>query len=259
MHRAKKNLGQNFLEDRIVLQEIIDSIKPNKKDSFLEIGPGKGSLTELITGCVETLDAVELDRDLILGLRLLAQKEGNLTIHKGDILAFDIEENLKPKKKLRVIGNLPYNISSSIMLWSFLNQDKFVDLHYMFQKEFGQRLSSDTGTKSYGRLSVLTQYMAKVSNLFIVNPESFKPAPAVESIFIKLVPIPGRDLNSPIAKKLQEITRIAFSKRRKMLSKSYKDILGKEDFEYLNIESSQRPEDLTVEDFLKISNLLIQA
>ena len=101
--------------------------------------------------------------------------------------------------------------------------------------------------------------MAKVSNLFIVNPESFKPAPAVESIFIKLVPIPGRDLNSPIAKKLQEITRIAFSKRRKMLSKSYKDILGKEDFEYLNIESSQRPEDLTVEDFLKISNLLIQA
>ena len=145
------------------------------------------------------------------------------------------------------------------MLWSFLNQDKFVDLHYMFQKEFGQRLSSDTGTKSYGRLSVLTQYMAKVSNLFIVNPESFKPAPAVESIFVKLVPIPGRDLNSPIAKKLQEITRIAFSKRRKMLSKSYKDILGKEDFEYLNIESSQRPEDLTVEDFLKISNLLIQA
>ena len=259
MHRAKKNLGQNFLEDRMVLREIIDSIKPNKKDSFLEIGPGKGSLTELITGCVETLDAIELDRDLILGLRLLAQKEGNLTIHKGDILDFDIEQNLKPKKKLRVIGNLPYNISSSIMLWSFLNQHKFVDLHYMFQKEFGQRLSSDTGTKSYGRLSVLTQYMAKVSKLFIVNPESFKPAPAVESIFIKLVPIPGRDLNSPIAKKLQEITRIAFSKRRKMLSKSYKDILGKEDFEYLNIEPSQRPEDLTVEDFLKISNLLIQA
>ena len=131
----------------MVLQEIIDSIKPNKKDSFLEIGPGKGSLTELITGCVETLDAVELDRDLILKLRLLEQKEDNLTIHKGDILDFDIVENLKPKKKLRVIGNLPYNISSSIMLWSFLNQDKFVDLHYMFQKEFGQRLSSDTGTK----------------------------------------------------------------------------------------------------------------
>ena len=93
----------------------------------------------------ETLDAVELDRDLILGLRLLAQKESNLTIHKGDILDFDIEENLKPKKKLRVVGNLPYNISSSIMLWSFLNQDKFVDLHYMFQKEFGQRLSFGYG------------------------------------------------------------------------------------------------------------------
>ena len=103
----------------------------NKKDSFLEIGPGKGSLTELITGCVETLDAVELDRDLILGLRLLAQKEDNLTIHKGDILDFDIVKNLKPKKKLRVLGNLPYNISSSIMLWSFLNFLKQLELTKM--------------------------------------------------------------------------------------------------------------------------------
>jgi 16S rRNA (adenine1518-N6/adenine1519-N6)-dimethyltransferase len=128
----------------------------------------------------------------------------------------------------------------------------------MFQKEFGQRLSSGTRSKGYGRLSVLTQYMTKVLSLFVVNPESFKPVPAVESIFIKLTPIAGRDINSPTAKKLQEITQIAFSKRRKMLSKSYKDILGREDFNYLNIESSQRPEDLTVEEFVRISDFLIE-
>lgn len=258
MYKAKKKLGQNFLEDKIVLQEIINSIKPQREDDFLEIGPGKGSLTELILGSVNTLNAVELDRDLILGLKLLGQKEGNLTIYNENILDFKINEIPKPKNKLRVIGNLPYNISSSIMLWSFNNQNKFEDMHYMFQKEFGQRLSSGTRSKSYGRLSVLTQYMTKVLSLFVVNPESFKPVPAVESIFVKLTPIPGRDINSPTAKKLQEITQIAFSKRRKMISKSYKDILGKEDFEYLNIESSLRPEDLTVEEFLKISNLLIQ-
>jgi len=258
VYKAKKNLGQNFLEDQSVLQEIIDSIKPQIENDFLEIGPGKGSLTELIMGKVNTLNVVELDRDLILGLKLMAQKVHNLSIHNENILDFKIDETLNPKKKLRVIGNLPYNISSSIMLWSFRNQNKFEDMHYMFQKEFGERLSSDTKSKSYGRLSVLTQYMTKVSSLFVVSPESFKPAPAVESIFIKLTPIPGRDLNSPVAKKLQEVTQIAFSKRRKMLSKSYKDILGKEDFEYLNIESSLRPEDLTVEEFLKISNLLIK-
>ena len=258
MYKAKKNLGQNFLEDKVVLQEIIDSIKPYTEDDFLEIGPGKGSLTELIVGSVNTLNVVELDRDLILGLKLLGHKKGNLTIHNENILDFKIDEISNSKIKLRVIGNLPYNISSSIVLWSFNNQNKFKDMHYMFQKEFGQRLSSGTRSKSYGRLSVLTQYMTKVLSLFVINPESFKPVPAVESIFVKLTPIAGRDINSPTAKKLQEITQIAFSKRRKMLSKSYKDILGKEDFNYLNIESSQRPEDLTVEEFVRISDFLIE-
>jgi len=257
MHKAKKNLSQNFLQDEVVLQDLINYVKPASEDSFLEIGPGKGVLTERIIPQVKNLDAVELDKDLMLGLKILEQNVNNFNVHHENILNFNMDLLSQPSE-LRVLGNLPYNISSAVVLWSFKNIERFTDMHYMFQKEFGQRLFSQPGKKSYGRLSVLTQYMTEVTNLFTIMPESFKPRPSVESIFVKLTPIPGRNINSKIAIKLQEVTRIVFSKRRKMLSKSLKDILGKEDFINLDINPSDRPEDLRVEDFVKISELLIK-
>lgn len=257
VYKAKKNLSQNFLNDQVVLKKIIDFVNPDIGDNFLEIGPGRGSLTKILCPAVGNLDAVELDKDLLPGLRLLEERQDSLKIHNANILDFDLSE-LTEQNNLRVIGNLPYNISSSIVLWSLKNIDNFQDMHYMFQKEFGQRLFANPKTKSYGRLSILSQYMAQITYLFTIHPESFDPEPSVESVFIKITPIQGRDINSPLAKKLQEITQITFSKRRKMLSKSLKGVLQQRDFLELGIKSSDRPEDLSIEDFIKLSNFLLE-
>jgi 16S rRNA (adenine1518-N6/adenine1519-N6)-dimethyltransferase len=257
VYKAKKNLSQNFLNDQVVLKKISDFVNPDLRDNFLEIGPGRGSLTKILCPDVESLDAVELDKDLLSELKRLEESQNSLKIHNANILDFDLSL-LTEQNNLRVIGNLPYNISSSIVLWSLEHIDNFQDMHYMFQKEFGQRLFANPKTKSYGRLSILSQFMAQITYLFTIHPESFNPQPSVESVFIKITPIKGRDMNSPLAKKLQEITQITFSKRRKMLSKSLKGILQQRDFLELEIDSSDRPEDLSVEDFIKLSNFLLE-
>jgi len=256
VYKAKKNLGQNFLKDDVVLQNIKDYVNPSKEDNFLEIGPGEGCLTEIFSPLIKSLNAVELDKDLLLGLKLLEQKEKSLTVHNKSILNFDLN-SLSTNQELRVIGNLPYNISSSIVLWSLKNIHKFKDMHYMFQKEFGQRLFAEPKTKNYGRLSIISQYMTKITYLFTILPESFRPQPAVDSVFIKLTPIPGRNIQSQEAIKLQEITQAAFSMRRKMLRTSMKGLMKEKDFIHLDLNPEDRPEDLSVEDFIKISNFLI--
>ena len=169
----------------------------------------------------------------------------------------ELEKLSKGEFKFRVIGNLPYNLSSKIMLWSFKNSANILDLHYMFQKEFGKRLVSSPGEKSYGRLTVLSQYLYDSLDLFEVSPESFKPKPSVESIFIKFKPKPEKDFNSLEALKLQELTQLMFSKRRKMISTSCKGLISPNDFMDLGINPDNRPESLTIKDFLKITKYLL--
>ena len=144
------------------------------------------------------------------------------------------------------------------MLWSFQNAAQIKDIHYMFQKEFGERLISSPGKKSYGRLSVLSQYMFESLDLFKIDPESFEPKPSVNSIFIRFKPKPKKDVNSLEALKLQEITKLMFSKRRKKISTSCKDFLSSNDLIDLNIDPNNRPESLLVEDFLKITKRLLR-
>ena len=253
MVKAKKTLGQNFLTETTVINQIIKSIHPLSHDNFLEIGPGRGAITKPLLKLIKKLHAVEIDKDLLQDLQKL--ESSNLSIHNQSILSFNPEEYFD--KKIRIIGNLPYNISTQIMLWSFENLENFEDMHFMFQKEFGERLLSKKDKKSFGRISVLTQYLTKAEYCFDISPESFSPEPKVKSVFIKFIPIKNRNFHNPITQKLQEVTRIAFMHKRKMIGKSLKTLMKEEDLANLNIDLKARPENLSVEDYVKISETLL--
>ena len=254
MPRAKKSLGQNFLIDSNVIDQIIQYVKPDQQDVFLEIGPGKGAISEILIDKSNQVQAVELDDDLLKKLVTLEDR-GNFRVHKGNILEFN------PKKifdeKIRVIGNLPYNISTPILLWSFKFLDMFTDMHFMFQKEFGDRLFAKNNSKDYGRTSVITQYLTKPKYCFDIDPESFSPKPKVKSVFVKFEPVLGRSFDDPIAQMIQKVTRITFQHRRKMIGKSLENLLSKEKLEALDIDLKLRPENLSVQEYIKISESLI--
>ena len=254
MIKAKKDLGQNFLIDEVALNKIVEIINPKKKEHFLEIGPGQGALTKFLAKNTRRLDAVELDKDLLLGLRLINTEE--LFIHNENILDFDIRKVLE-NGKLRIVGNLPYNISTDIMLWTFQNLNYFKDIHFMFQKEFGERLSAEPNNKSYGRISVLAQYLTELETVLYLEPESFKPKPKVRSVFTKLIPKKDRKIDSPIGIKLQAVTKEVFQHRRKMVGKSLKKILTPKQLKKMDIDLSLRPENITVEEYIKIAQALI--
>ncbi len=258
MIKAKKSLGQNFLTDKLVLNRIIESVSPKQGDHFFEIGAGKGALTELLTEHIKHLDSIEIDGFLVKKLKELESKFSNLKIHKGNILQTKLKTLIRDKSKFRIVGNLPYNISTKILFWTFNNIKHISDIHYMFQREFGERLTSTPGNKTYGRISVLTQYMFEFEDLFKISPHSFTPKPSVESILIRLKPKPGNDINSAEALKLQELTRVMFTKRRKKISTSCKNILNQKEFNNLDINPDFRPESLDLKDFLKITGFLLE-
>ena len=254
MIKAKKDLGQNFLIDEVALNKVIEIINPKKKEHFLEIGPGQGALTKFLAKNTRRLDAVELDKDLLLGLRLINTEE--LFIHNENILDFDIRKVLE-NGKLRIVGNLPYNLSTNIMLWTFQNLNYFKDIHFMFQKEFGERLSAEPNNKSYGRISVLAQYLTELETVLYLEPESFKPKPKVRSVFTRFIPKKDRKIDSPIGIKLQAVTKEVFQHRRKMVGKSLKKMLTIKQLEKMDIDLSLRPENITVEEYIKIAQALI--
>ena len=161
-----------------------------------------------------------------------------------------------PEEKIRVVGNLPYNLSTSILLWSFDYLNLFLDMHFMFQKEFGERLIAKNNTKNFGRTSVITQYLTKPQYCFSIESDSFSPKPKVDSVFIKFKPIIGRNLDDPIADKLQIITRIAFMHRRKMIGKALQKLISEDKLVELNIDLKSRAENLSVDDYVKIAMAL---
>ncbi len=254
MIKAKKKLGQNFLIDEVALNRIIELINPRNEDHFLEIGPGRGALTKRLSDKAKRLDAVELDQDLLLSLKLI--NSNKLFIHNESILNFDVDRIIE-YEKIRLVGNLPYNISTEIMLWAFDSLKQLEDMHFMFQKEFGERLSAEPNNKSYGRISVLTQYLTELEKVLYLEPSSFRPKPSVESVFIRFKPKKDRHILSPISIKLQEITKATFMHRRKMIGKSLKNILTTQQIEQLDIDLSLRPENLSVNDYVRIAEQLI--
>ena len=255
-HRARKRFGQNFLHDQGVIHQIARAINAKADDHIVEIGPGQGALTAdiLISGCL--LDAVELDRDLIPILQQRFAKQPRFQLQQGDALTFDFASLALQQEKLRVVGNLPYNISTPL-IFRLLEQHQLIkDMHFMLQLEVVNRLAAVPGNKNYGRLSVITQYYCEVQSLFEVPPEAFDPKPKVQSAIVRLAP--HRQLPSPAdsVSTLQAVLRNAFNQRRKTLRNSLKNDISSEHMEALDINPTARPETLTLAQFVAISNFI---
>ncbi|MGD8712172.1 MAG: 16S rRNA (adenine(1518)-N(6)/adenine(1519)-N(6))-dimethyltransferase RsmA [Thiohalophilus sp.] len=255
-HRPRKRFGQNFLHDPGVIQRIIDNIAPRPDDHLVEIGPGQGALTRPLLELAGNLEVVELDRDLIPLLRSQTAGLGELTIHSADALKFDFCALRQDEKKLRLVGNLPYNISTPLLFHLMEQLDCIRDMHFMLQKEVVERITAAPGSKAYGRLGIMLQYYCQAEQLFIVRPGAFNPPPRVESAIVRLVPHATPPVQVNNVKQLAWLVNRVFSQRRKMLRHSLKGVLDETSLTGLGIEPTLRPEQLDLEAFAKLANAL---
>ena len=243
--KARKRFGQNFLHDQHIIDDIISAIDPSKGQHLVEIGPGRGALTKLLLASVEQLDVIELDRDLVPLLAAQFSEYQGLSIHQADALTFDYRSLIENGEKLRVIGNLPYNISTPLMFHLLSYSDCIEDMCFMLQREVVERICAQPGTKSYGRLSIMMQYQCETELLFTVPPEAFEPAPKVESAIVYLKPIAIPDKDSRFLDGLGAVVSKAFSQRRKTISNTLKNMISSDILIAEGIELSQRPETIS--------------
>ena len=242
-HKARKRFGQNFLIDSQIIERIVATIAPNPKDNFVEIGPGKGALTLPLLENLEAMKVIEIDRDLIALLK--SKNHQNLSIIEADALKFDFDQL---EEKVRVVGNLPYNISSPLLFHLLGHRNKIIDMTFMLQKEVVDRIVAPHGSKTYGRLSVMMQAFFEVELMFNVPKESFDPQPKIESAIIYLKPRVDAALAESAL--LEKVVKIAFSQRRKTLRNCLKSILSQQQ---TDIDLSQRAEMLSVDEFINLT------
>jgi len=258
-HRARKRFGQNFLSDPSVIHRIIQSINPKSGQRIIEIGPGLGALTCPILKMVGEMDVIELDRDIVPKLQLNcgldAVQNNKLRIHNIDVLQFDFAD-LKYDEPLRIIGNLPYNISTPIIFHLVEHSQMIQDMYFMLQKEVVLRLAAKPDTSNYSRLSVMAQYHFKVDALFLVPPESFDPIPKVESAIVRLIPHKDKSIKVDDEKAFAKLVTQAFSQRRKTLRNVLKDICSAEQLESIGISPSSRAQSLSLQQFADIYHLI---
>lgn len=253
-HIPKKRFGQNFLTDQFVLQDIISAINPQADDSMVEIGPGQGAMTQLLLNNLESLHVVELDRDLVALLKKKFDPE-KLVIHSGDALQFDFGAlPVRDGRKLRVVGNLPYNISTPLLFHLARYAQQIEDQHFMLQKEVVQRMVAPPGGRDYGRLSVMLQWRYAMDCLFIVPPTAFEPPPKVESAIVRM-----RPLAAPMAceeGKLQQVVTKAFSQRRKVIRNCVAGMFTENQLIDAGVNPQARPETLALEQFVELARRL---
>ncbi|WP_043527943.1 16S rRNA (adenine(1518)-N(6)/adenine(1519)-N(6))-dimethyltransferase RsmA [Litchfieldella xinjiangensis] len=254
MHRARKRFGQNFLRDPGIISRIVRAIGPRSGDRVVEIGPGQGALTEPLLEATGELEVIELDRDLIPGLRVQFFNYPGFVIHEGDALKVDFRELRGEGPALRVVGNLPYNISTPLIAHLLEAGDAIADMHFMLQKEVVERLAAAPGGPDWGRLSVMAQYRCRVDSLFVVPPEAFVPRPKVDSAIVRLVPHAEPPHPATDERLLFELVRQAFGQRRKTLRNNLKGQVEADELEALGIDPGRRPQTLSVAEFVKIAN-----
>lgn len=252
MHQARKRFGQNFLIDQGIIDRIIRAIHPQAHEHLLEIGPGQGAITALLLQSCPNLNVVELDRDLIPILKEKFQAYPELQIHQADALKFDFS-NLKAP--LRVVGNLPYNISTPLIFKLLSYQGLISDMHFMLQKEVVERMASCPGEKSYGRLSIMCQYHCEIEHLFDVAPECFRPIPKVDSAIVRLRPHAQKVITAKNPQWLDTVVKSAFQQRRKTLRNVFKNLIEADIIEQVTGSLSLRPENLSVEQYVELANL----
>jgi 16S rRNA (adenine1518-N6/adenine1519-N6)-dimethyltransferase len=251
-HVARKRFGQNFLVDGGIIGAIVSAINPQRSDTVIEIGPGLGAITEPLLARIDHLHVVEIDRDLIARLKKQYPREC-LTIHEGDALAFDFASI---GRDLRLVGNLPYNISTPLLFHLAEYVGVVRDMHFMLQKEVVERMVAVPGDGDFGRLSVMLQYRFHLEWLIDVPPDSFDPPPKVQSAVVRLIPRDTAELTAKNVTRFAQVVQTAFAQRRKMLRNTLKGVLDDAGFAALGISPTLRPEDLAVEDYVRIANYL---
>ena len=257
-HKARKRFGQNFLHDDGVIQNIVNAIYPRKGERMVEIGPGLGALTSQLLPLLGKIEVVELDRDVIPHLQRACEGLGELHITQADALKFDFSTLIDSGNKLRIVGNLPYNISTPLLFHLMKYANQIQDMHFMLQKEVVDRMSAGPGSKHYGRLGIMLQYYCRVEKLFDVPPEAFDPAPKVDSAIVRLTPHQALPLQVNSLENYAMIVTKSFAHRRKTLRNNLKDILTGEQIEALGINPSARAETLTQQQFAELSNAITQ-
>lgn len=255
-HTARKRFGQNFLHDHTIIYNILSSLQASPDEHWVEIGPGLGALTEPLLAMGLHLDVVELDRDLVVYLQDKFKAASGLRIFSADALRFDFSALATAGQKLRIIGNLPYNISTPLMFHLLANAQCIEDMHFMLQKEVVERICAAPGSKKYGRLSVMMQYYCATELLFEVPPESFDPVPKVTSAIVRLVPHLTPPVQVDDLAKLNRVVTQAFSQRRKTLRNSLKKLIPEAAFDSLGIDATHRAETLSLSDFARLSNMI---
>jgi 16S rRNA (adenine1518-N6/adenine1519-N6)-dimethyltransferase len=252
-HSPRKRFGQNFLQSQAIIAKIIQAIHPSPDDNMLEIGPGLGALTFPLLKCVNHLKAVEIDTDLQQFLTESEQAKHCLEIIPADALTLDYNAF---GTDLRVVGNLPYNISTPILLHLLYYIDSIADMHFMLQKEVVCRMAAEPGTKAYGRLSVMLQYYCEVEYLFDVPPEAFSPQPKVDSAIVRLTPFHKSPYENVARESLEKIVAIAFAMRRKTLANNLKKVVSVVELDKLGIDASKRPEQITVAEYVQLAKFV---
>jgi 16S rRNA (adenine1518-N6/adenine1519-N6)-dimethyltransferase len=251
-HAPRKRFGQHFLVDREVISRIITAIDPRRGDHVVEIGPGLGALTAPLLERIDQLHAIELDRDLCARLRERYPQE-RLMLHQADALRFDFASLPAP---LRVVGNLPYNISTPILFHVAAAADRCVDLHFMLQREVVERMVANPAKPEYGRLSVMLQYRFRLERLLAVPPAAFQPRPQVSSAVVRLVPRPAEELGAVDAALFSRVVARAFSTRRKTIRNSLSEFISAADMSDLGIDPARRAETFPPAAFVTIANAI---
>ncbi len=253
-HRPRKRFGQNFLQDPGIVGRIVSSIGPKPQQRLVEIGPGRGAITGQLLRACGRLDVVELDRDLIDPLQKKFGDQGELKLHNQDALRFDFCSLAAPGERLRIVGNLPYNISTPLLFHLMEQAHCIEDMHFMLQKEVVKRMAADPGGKAYGRLSVMLQLLCEVEPLFEVDPASFDPAPKVDSAWVRLKPHDSPPFDIHDQALLKKIVTQAFSLRRKTLRNSLRDLVSADQLSQAGIDPGLRAERLAIADFVQLAN-----
>lgn len=251
-HKARKRFGQNFLVDRATLAECVAAIDPKPGQPIVEIGPGLGALTAGLLAKVGHIDAIEIDRDIIAQLQKQFARE-QLSVYSADALAFDFS---RFGVGLRVVGNLPYNISTPLLFHLKRFSAIICDMHFMLQKEVVERMIAGPGGRDYGRLSVMLQCDFSIDHLFSVPASAFDPAPQVESAFVRLTPLPEPSIAAAYRDHYADVVAAAFNQRRKTLRNALAAFLSARDIAQLGIDPSARAECLSVSDYAAIAQYL---
>ncbi len=252
-HQARKRFGQHFLTSSDAIERIVSAVAPQEGETVVEIGPGQAAITAPLADSATTLHAIEFDRDLITKLRRQFQDRANVIIHEADALQFDFSTL---GDELRIVGNLPYNISTPLLFHLLTFRNIVTDMHFMLQKEVVDRMAATPGVKDYGRLTIMLGCQLEIVPLFDVPPDAFSPPPKVMSSVVRMRPLPHDHFDIQDTHKLEQIVRQAFSRRRKTLRNALQGLASEADLEAAGLEPGKRPEQIPVDGWISLANVL---